>query len=179
IFWESKSFEGHTDKVEPWYGTAYSIEKITASAIQGWVLSAPDENIHLPAPNKFIPTDLSLKIVPEKVKFPILLSRSSYSALWYKPDTLFSTPKAYVKINFNCPYAGNSPEAEILTHIFTQLLMDYLNDYAYYAQVAGLYYSISHTDAGFQAISLANVGLKFYPNEYTLSIPELFGLVRG
>ncbi|GAU30048.1 hypothetical protein TSUD_332170 [Trifolium subterraneum] len=143
-------FEGHTDKVEPWYGTAYSIEKITASAIEGWVLSAPDENIHLPAPNKFIPTDLSLKIVPEKVKFPVLLSRSSYSALWYKPDTLFSTPKAYVKINFNCPYAGNSPETEILTHIFTQLLMDYLNDYAYYAQVAGLYYSISHTDAGFQ-----------------------------
>jgi hypothetical protein len=31
------------------------------------VLSAPDENIHLPAPNKFIPTDLSLKTVPEKV----------------------------------------------------------------------------------------------------------------
>ncbi|CAJ2671458.1 unnamed protein product [Trifolium pratense] len=150
IFWESKGFEGHTDKVEPWYGTAYSIEKITPSAIQGWVFSAPEENIHLPAPNKFIPTDLSLKIVPEKVKFPVLLSRSSYSALWYKPDTLFSTPKAYVKINFNCPYAGNSPEAEILTHIFTQLLMDYLNDYAYYAQVAGLYYSISHTDAGFQ-----------------------------
>lgn len=64
----------------------------------------------------------------KQVKFPVLLSRSSYSALWYKPDTLFSTPKAYVKINFNCPYAGNSPEAEILTHIFTQLLMDYLND---------------------------------------------------
>lgn len=34
IFWESKSFEGHTDKVEPWYGTAYSIEKITASTIE-------------------------------------------------------------------------------------------------------------------------------------------------
>ncbi|GAU25329.1 hypothetical protein TSUD_375920 [Trifolium subterraneum] len=34
----------------------------------GWVLSAPDENIHLPAPNKFIPTDLSLKVVPGKVK---------------------------------------------------------------------------------------------------------------
>lgn len=144
---------------EPWYGTAYSIEKITASTIQGWVLSAPNKNVHLsapnknvhlPAPNKFISTDLSLKVAPEKVKFPVLLSRSSYSALWYKPDTLFSTPKAYVKIHFNCPYAGNSPEAEILTHIFTHILMDYLNDNAYYAQVVGLYYSISHTDAGFQ-----------------------------
>ncbi|XP_061340328.1 insulin-degrading enzyme-like 1, peroxisomal [Gastrolobium bilobum] len=154
IFWESKSFEGHTDKVEPWYGTAYSVEKITGSAIQGWVLSARDENMHLPAPNIFIPTDLSLKIVQEKVKFPVLLSWSSYSALWYKPDTLFSIPKAYVKIDFHCPYAGNSPEAEVLTHIFTQLLMDYLNEYAYYAQVAGLYYSINHTDDGFQVTLL-------------------------
>ncbi|OIW21916.1 hypothetical protein TanjilG_14752 [Lupinus angustifolius] len=129
IFWESRNFEGHTDQVEPWYGTAYSIEKVTDSVIQGWVLSAPDENLHLPAPNIFIPTDLSLKTVQEKVKFPVLLSRSSYSALWYKPDTLFSIPKAYVKIDFHCPYAGNSPETEVLTHIFTELLMDYLNEY--------------------------------------------------
>ncbi|KAK8473442.1 hypothetical protein PHAVU_001G133200 [Phaseolus vulgaris] len=150
IFWESKNFEGLTDKVEPWYGTAYSLEKITGSAIQGWMASSADENMHLPAPNKFIPTDLSLKTVQETVKFPVLLSRSTYSALWYKPDTLFATPKAYVKIDFNCPYAGSSPEAQILVNIFTQLLMDYLNDYAYYAQVAGLYYGINRTDGGFE-----------------------------
>ncbi|CAJ1911887.1 unnamed protein product [Sphenostylis stenocarpa] len=132
IFWESKCFEGLTDKVEPWYGTAYSLEKITGSMIQGWMASAPDENMHLPAPNKFIPTDLSLKTVQEKEKFPVLLSRSTYSALWYKPDTLFSTPKAYVKIDFNCPYAGSSPEAD----------------------VAGLYYSINDTDGGFQVTLL-------------------------
>ena len=150
IFWESKNFEGLTDKVEPWYGTAYSLEKITGSAIQGWMASSADENMHLPAPNKFIATDLSLKTVQETVKFPVLLSRSTYSALWYKPDTLFATPKAYVKIDFNCPYAGSSPEAQILVNIFTQLLMDYLNDYAYYAQVAGLYYAINRTDGGFE-----------------------------
>ncbi|KAL1312426.1 hypothetical protein HN51_039044 [Arachis hypogaea] len=154
IFWESKNFEGHTDRVEPWYGTNYSIEKISSSVIQEWVHSSPDQNLHLPAPNVFIPTDLSLKPVQEKVKFPVLLSRSSYSALWYKPDTLFSTPKAYVKIDFNCPYAGSSPEAEVLTHIFTQLLMDYLNEYAYYAQVAGLNYGVNHTDSGFQVTVL-------------------------
>ncbi|KAK9987478.1 hypothetical protein SO802_032429 [Lithocarpus litseifolius] len=150
IFWESKKFEGHTDKVEPWYGTAYSIEKITSSMIQEWMLCAPNENLHLPAANVFIPTDLSLKSAQENVKFPVLLRKSSYSRLWYKPDTMFSTPKAYVKIDFNCPHAGNSPEAEVLTDIFTRLLMDCLNEYAYYAQVAGLYYGISHTDCGFQ-----------------------------
>ncbi|KAF5474140.1 hypothetical protein F2P56_006066 [Juglans regia] len=149
IFWESKKFEGHTDMFEPWYETPYSVEKITCSMIQEWVLGAPNENLHLPAPNVFIPTDLSLKNAQE-VKFPVLLRKSSRSRLWYKPDTRFSTPKAYVKMDFNCPHAGNSPEAEVLTDIFTRLIMDYLNEYAYDAQVAGLYYGINHIDCGFQ-----------------------------
>ncbi|KAJ0099822.1 hypothetical protein Patl1_20520 [Pistacia atlantica] len=129
IFWESKKFEGHTDMVEPWYGTSYSVEKINDSVIQEWILSAPDENLHLPAPNIFIPTDLSLKEAQEKAKFPVLLRKSSYSTLWYKPDTMFTSPKAFVKIYFNCPHSSSSPEAEVLTDIFTRLLMDYLNEY--------------------------------------------------
>ncbi|XP_024935321.1 insulin-degrading enzyme-like 1, peroxisomal isoform X2 [Ziziphus jujuba] len=150
IFWESKKFEGHTDMAEPWYGTAYSIEKITGSIIQEWMLSAPNEDLHLPVPNVFIPTDLSIKNAQEKVNNPIVLRKSPYSVLWYKPDTVFLTPKAYVKIDFHCPHASDSPEAEVLCDIFTRLLMDYLNEYAYYAQVAGLYYGINHTDSGFQ-----------------------------
>ncbi|KAL9411812.1 hypothetical protein AB3S75_045418 [Citrus x aurantiifolia] len=149
IFWESKQFEGKTDMVEPWYGTAYSIEKINESIIQDWILSAPEENLHLPAPNVFIPTDLPLKDAQE-AKFPVLLRKSSYSTLWYKPDTMFSTPKAFVKIYFNCPHASSSPESEVLTDIFTRLLLDYLNEYAYYAQVAGLDYGINHTESGFE-----------------------------
>ncbi|MBA0550626.1 hypothetical protein Golob_021561, partial [Gossypium lobatum] len=167
IFWESKKFEGLTDKFEPWYGTAYSIEKVSSSKIQAWMSSAPNENLHLPAPNVFIPKDLSIKNAQEEVKFPVLLRKSSYSKLWYKPDTVFSTPKAYVKIDFNCPHAGNSPETEVLGDLFARLLLDYLNEYvglssllmpsfflwhssAYYAQVAGLLYGISHTDSGFE-----------------------------
>ncbi|GKV27575.1 hypothetical protein SLEP1_g36735 [Rubroshorea leprosula] len=150
IFWESKKFAGLTDLVEPWYGTAYSLEKVTTSMIQEWMLSAPNENLHLPAPNIFIPTDLSLKDPKEKVKYPVLLWKSSYSRVWYKPDTMFSSPKAYVKIDFNCPYASNSPEADVLTTIFAWLVMDYLNEYAYYAQVAGLHYAISHSGSGFE-----------------------------
>ncbi|KAH9648315.1 Insulin-degrading enzyme-like 1 (peroxisomal) [Citrus sinensis] len=149
IFWESKQFEGKTEMAEPWYGTAYSIENINESIIQDWILSAPKENLHLPAPNVFVPTDLSLKDTQE-AKFPVLLRKSSYSTLWYKPDTMFSTPKAFVNIYFNCPHASSSPESEVLTDIFTRLLHDYLNEYAYYAQVAGLYYGINHTEGGFE-----------------------------
>ncbi|XXG56483.1 hypothetical protein AAC387_Pa03g3878 [Persea americana] len=150
IFWESKKFEGSTGMVEPWYGTAYSVEKIAGATIQQWVEAAPDVNLHLPSPNVFIPTDLALIDVQEKAKFPVLLRKSPISRLWYKPDTMFLTPKAYVKIDFNCPQSSFSPEAEVLTDIFARLLMDYLTEEAYDARVAGLYYGIDHTDAGFQ-----------------------------
>ncbi|KAF8043973.1 hypothetical protein BT93_A2068 [Corymbia citriodora subsp. variegata] len=150
IFWESKSFEGSTDMVEPWYGTAYSMVRVSASTIQEWISSSPDESLRLPGPNVFIPTDLSLKISEEKINLPVLLRKSSYSTLWFKADTVFSTPKAYVEIDFSCPHANNSSEAAVLTDLFTQLLMDYLNEFAYFARVAGLYYSVHHTNTGFQ-----------------------------
>ncbi|KAG0448699.1 hypothetical protein HPP92_027702 [Vanilla planifolia] len=152
IFWESKTFEGITDLVEPWYGTKYSVQKITPSTIQVWTEKAPKEKLHLPIPNMFIATDLTIKQVSDKVRYPSLLRKSPFSKLWYKPDTMFFTPKAYVKIEFNCPLSSQSPEAAVLTDIFTRLLIDYLNEYAYYAQVAGLNYNIIDTASGFQVI---------------------------
>ncbi|GJN17492.1 hypothetical protein PR202_gb04563 [Eleusine coracana subsp. coracana] len=96
IFWESKKFEGHTNSVEPWYSTSYSVENVTPSMIQQWIQNAPTEKLHLPKPNIFIPKDLSLKEVHEKVTFPTILRKTPLSRLWYKPDMLFSTPKVWV-----------------------------------------------------------------------------------
>ncbi|CAD5326087.1 unnamed protein product [Arabidopsis thaliana] len=159
IFWESNKFEGQTDKVEPWYNTAYSLEKITKFTIQEWVQSAPDVNLLLPTPNVFIPTDFSLKDLKDKDIFPVLLRKTSYSRLWYKPDTKFFKPKAYVKMDFNCPLAVSSPDAAVLSDIFVWLLVDYLNEYAYYAQTAGLDYGLTLSDNGFE-LSLAGFNHK-------------------
>ncbi|XP_019084921.1 PREDICTED: insulin-degrading enzyme-like 2 isoform X1 [Camelina sativa] len=150
IFWKSNKFEGETDKVEPWYNTPYSLEKMTKFTIQEWVQSAPDVNLQLPTPNIYIPTDFSLKDVKDKDIFPVLLRKTSFSRLWYKPDTKFFRPKAYVKMDFNCPLAVSSPDAAVLSNIFVSLLEDYLNEYAYYAHVAGLRYGLSLSKNGFE-----------------------------
>ncbi|KFK24533.1 hypothetical protein AALP_AAs45023U000100 [Arabis alpina] len=149
IFWISNKFEGQTDKVEPWYNTSYSLEKITISTIQEWMESAPDVNLLLPTPNVFIPTDLSLKDVKDKDIFPVLLRKTSFSRLWYKPDTKFFKPKAYVAMDFNCPLAVTSPDAVVLSNMFVWLLVDYLNEYGYYARAAGLSYGLNISDNGF------------------------------
>uniref|UniRef100_A0A0E0LME8 Uncharacterized protein n=1 Tax=Oryza punctata TaxID=4537 RepID=A0A0E0LME8_ORYPU len=150
IFWESKKFEGQTNLTEPWYGTSYSVEAVPPSIIQKWVNRAPMEDLHMPKPNIFIPSDLSLKNIKEKGSFPCMLRKTLFSRLWYKPDTVFFTPKAYVKMDFHCPLSCSSPESTVLTDMFTRLIMDYLNDFAYDAQVAGLYYTVRPNDTGFQ-----------------------------
>lgn len=150
IFWESKLFEGQTNLTEPWYGTSYCVEALPPSTMQEWIIKAPNEDLHLPKPNIFIPTDLSLRKVEEKISYPCMLRKTPFSRLWYKPDTLFLTPKVYIKMDFHCPLSHSSPESSVLTDVFTRLLMDYLNDYAYDAEVAGLYYAVSPNDTGFQ-----------------------------
>ncbi|KAJ4904867.1 Insulinase (Peptidase family M16) family protein [Raphanus sativus] len=115
-----------------------------------WVQSAPDVKLHLPVPNVFIPTDFSLKDVKDKDLFPVLLRKTSFSRLWYKPDTKFFKPKAYVKIYFNCPFANTSPDAVVLSNIFVWLLVDCLNEYGYYARAAGLNYGLSLSGNGFE-----------------------------
>uniref|UniRef100_A0A0A9FJI5 Peptidase M16 middle/third domain-containing protein n=1 Tax=Arundo donax TaxID=35708 RepID=A0A0A9FJI5_ARUDO len=161
IFWESKKFEGSTNSVEPWYSTSYSAENVTPSMIQKWIQKAPTEKLRLPKPNIFIPKDLSLKEVHEKVTFPTVLRKTPLSRLWYKPDILFSTPKVNIIIDFHCPLSSHSPEAVISTDLFVDLLVDYLNAYAYDAQIAGLFYSIYPTSAGFQVYSITMIAFVF------------------
>lgn len=58
----SQRFEGKTSSTEQWYGSQYSAKKIDQSLIESWSNATPIEELHLPAPNEFIPTDF--KLVP-------------------------------------------------------------------------------------------------------------------
>ncbi|KAL2641367.1 hypothetical protein R1flu_008954 [Riccia fluitans] len=150
IFWHSKQFQDVTLDVEPWYSTRYTCKKIDEKLIKQWQCADADPRLHLPNPNPFIPKDFSLIKNDGKVSYPSVLKKSKMSRLWYKADTRFGTPKACIHMHFNCPESYYSPEASILTRIFTKLLVDYLNAYAYYAEVAGLSYKVVVTPHGFQ-----------------------------
>ena len=58
-----------------------------------------------------------------------MIRQTSLSKLWYKYDTEFKSPKAYVYLSFICPEANNSPEAMILTYILMWLLADEMTEY--------------------------------------------------
>ncbi len=71
----SQKFEGRTNCVEPWYGSAYNSRKIDADVIEGWGSVEPIPELFLPKPNEFIPTDFTLvpKLEVEMPKTPVLI----------------------------------------------------------------------------------------------------------
>lgn len=71
----SQKFEGKTDRVEPWYGSAFSVRKIDAGLIEMWSSVETIPELFLPKPNEFIPTDFSVVSKPkgEMPKLPVLI----------------------------------------------------------------------------------------------------------
>uniref|UniRef100_A0A2A4K9R5 Insulin-degrading enzyme n=1 Tax=Heliothis virescens TaxID=7102 RepID=A0A2A4K9R5_HELVI len=57
----AKGFADKCTMTEPWYGTKYLQEDIEDSKIQEWKSVKPTPELHLPPPNEFIPTRLTLE----------------------------------------------------------------------------------------------------------------------
>ncbi|GFR51999.1 hypothetical protein Agub_g14534, partial [Astrephomene gubernaculifera] len=128
--------------------------------------------LHLPAPNPFIPTDLSLcsdeaAAAPEHPQVAVAVP--GRLRLWHKPETRFGQPKAVLNLNIYSPEAYASPRAAVMTRLFTKLMLDYLNEVAYPAQQAGLDYNLLNTQSGWQ-LSLGGFNHK---------LPELMAEVLG
>lgn len=74
--------------------------------------------LHLPAPNPFIPTDLSLRAEEAAAAPPhpvIIRHTPGRLRAWHKPDLTFSQPKAQLYIDFTSPAAYESPRAAVLS----------------------------------------------------------------
>ncbi|KAG0597423.1 hypothetical protein M758_UG337100 [Ceratodon purpureus] len=152
IFCSSKTYEMQATDVEPWYGTPYSLEMIDDLSIKRWEEAAIDPRLFLPSPNLFLPTDFTIKDPEVEKGHPVMIRKTSLSKLWYKRGMEIKTPKAYVYLSFNCPESNSSPEATILTYIFTWLLADEMTECAYYTSLAGLHYSVSASKDGLEVV---------------------------
>ncbi|KAI0077374.1 LuxS/MPP-like metallohydrolase [Panus rudis PR-1116 ss-1] len=135
---------------EKWYGTEYFVRKLD----QGFLDKAnlPNENteLHLPEPNPYIPENLSVekKDVAKPAKVPSRIRQNDFSALWYKKDDQFWVPKAHVKLDIRSSMAYATPRQAVLTRLLSDLLDDDLSEVTYYAELAGLGYSVNNYRGG-------------------------------
>ncbi|CAB1324633.1 unnamed protein product [Coregonus sp. 'balchen'] len=100
-------------------------------------------DLHLPAENKFIATDFSLKPsdCPD-TEVPVRIMNNERGCLWFKKDNKFKIPKAYVRFNLLSPMIQKSPENLVLFDIFVNILAHNLAEPAYEADVAQLEYKL-------------------------------------
>nr|XP_033478033.1 nardilysin-like [Epinephelus lanceolatus] len=136
--------EGHCTLREKWFGTSYSMEDIPDEWAQRWTGDFElHPELHLPAENKFIATDFTLKTsdCPD-TEFPVRIMNNERGCLWYKKDNKFKIPKAYIRFNLISPMIQKSPENLVLFDLFVNILAHNLAEPAYEADVAQLEYKL-------------------------------------
>ncbi|XP_076582903.1 nardilysin b [Chaetodon auriga] len=136
--------EGHCPLREKWFGTCYSMEDISEEWAQRWAGDFElNPELHLPAENKFIATDFTLKTsdCPDS-EFPVRIANTERGCLWYKKDNKFKIPKAYIRFNLISPMIQKSPENLVLFDLFVNVLAHNLAEPAYEADVAQLEYKL-------------------------------------
>nr|XP_046247004.1 nardilysin b [Scatophagus argus] len=136
--------EGCCPLREKWFGTCYSMEDVPEEWAQHWAGDFElDPELHLPAENKFIATDFTLKTSdrPDS-EFPVRIVNSDRGCLWYKKDNKFKIPKAYMRFNLISPMIQKSPENLVLFDLFVNILAHNLAEPAYEADVAQLEYKL-------------------------------------
>ncbi|MCP4755169.1 MAG: hypothetical protein GY866_30195, partial [Proteobacteria bacterium] len=155
------------DRTDKWYKTRYGVERIPVRTISTWEHPSVNPNLHLPAPNPFIPDGISLKPLRKKELFPILLKKADGIRIWHKQDDRFKVPKGNLRIRLAAPLAYSTVEKAAMTNLFTLLLQENLSEYAYPALIAGLNYSVSNSVQGIE-LSLSG---------YSENLPLLFNKI--
>ncbi|MGK0289919.1 MAG: insulysin [bacterium] len=144
-----------TDQKEHWYKTPFSVTTIAQDKIDVWEKAKISSKFALPKKNIFIPKAVFVKKNHKPTAVPVLIQDNNRIKIWFKQDNQFHKPKANLLFRFISPSAYKSPKNSVLTRLFTLLLKDSLNEFAYPASIAGLKYSIDH---GTHGLSLSFYG---------------------
>ncbi len=159
--------DAETTGATPYFEVPFSTGRLADGRLERWSDPQLPDGISLPAPNPFVPENLELVQPPEPAAVPRQLLDDAQLSLWHGIDTSFEVPRTSLFIRLESPAGAASPRDWAANTLYTQLVRDALNAYAYPAQLAGLSYAIQ-PDAQGVAISLGG---------YSARQPELLARV--
>ena len=141
-----------TDKAERFFGVQYALGQVEIQRAEPCI-----QCLALPSENPFLPDDLSVLDVQPQA--PETATEADGLALWLATDTEFGTPRANQFFRIAIPGGLATPRDHVLATLYSQLVADALNEWAYPAQLAGLAYRINQDPAGF-SLSLGGYNQK-------------------
>lgn len=172
VMFSDQSVQG--DRVSPYYQVPYSTRPLDIAGLRYDDDDAGVAALHLPAPNEFIAEDVALVSLPDTLQaVPEVLLDTARQTLWYMPDDEFRVPRGSTYINFRSPAVGSSALQSARAALYTALLTDHVNEFAYPAQLAGMSFSFrKHA----QGISLRLSG---YTDKQSLLLDQLLEAIES
>ena len=155
--------QAKTNTVAKWYQTPYQVNPIDKNQITIWQKNQNNDFLKLPKPNRFIPiypdvshaSEISNEAIGSgnviETEFnitPQILSEGSGYKFWYLQETEFLVPKGHIFLSMDSSSASSNARQAALTRLYVEMLLDYLAEFTYQAEVAGLSYSIYPHQAG-------------------------------
>ena len=132
-----------TDRVSDRYSVPYAADVISSTQLADWQGVDKDGALHLPGANKFIAEDVSLvQLDPNNPAVPAVVLEQGRQKIWFKQDDEFRVPRGATYINFRSPAIGQSASQTAAAVLYTSLLKDKVNEFAYPALLAGLSFDI-------------------------------------
>jgi insulysin len=132
-----------TDTVSVHYEVPYSRVKVSSDTVAAWGESDDSVKFNLPAENDFIAQDVSLKrISKNNPALPEVVMEGNRQKIWFMQDDEFRVPKGASYINFRSPHVGMNAEQTAAAVLYTSMLKDSVNEFAYPALLAGLSFNI-------------------------------------
>lgn len=150
------------DKVEAYYGTHYRVSKISASKVKKWKEVTINPDLHFPASNPFIPTNLGW-LGNDKRNKPVKIVDDARGVFWFQQDKTFKVPKGSVYLLIHTKEANKTARGKLLSLLYTRALAESLNEWKYFILLAGLSFDVSRSNRG--------ILIRF--NGYSERIPDL------
>ncbi len=131
-----------TDRRTPYFDAPYGVHSaenlLPGPTSDASPLGADLAGLALPAPNPFVPEDLTVATGGGDDASPERLVEIPGFTLWFQHDDTFDVPRANFYVSLRSPLATTSPKASATTQLYVEMVSDQLNEFAYPAQLAGL-----------------------------------------
>ncbi|KAF0972000.1 hypothetical protein FDP41_009696 [Naegleria fowleri] len=160
MYFRKPSFENIDFEEEKWYKTQYCLQDLP----QEWLeklskVTHSTTELTFPAPNPFIPENFDIKGTITNTSNddgPSILYQAPDNKMkaWFKQDNYFGTPRGNIFYNVILPQTKSDPRTVICSEMYCEMVTDYLNEDLYFAEVAGLTYSLSTNATGLNVLLL-------------------------
>ena len=126
------------------------------------------ENVELKYTNKYIPTNLVIKKIGVKNKFPIKIVKNNLYELWFKQDYTFKKPYINLNIQILNPLIKSSSKNYVLNILFINIVNDLIYSKINEAYFINYDFSINNTLNG------VNIIIEGYDEKFKYFVENIF-----